>query len=530
MRQSSEALAAVVIVITIVVYGFALISGITNPQPETVAASLTGSGLQTEASVQSGEQLSSRISQNTSQNEIELSNKTNTVAEASTASPNQASAQSSRPIEGVNASAATQTTSASPGQNAPLLAQTDNTSSGQQPSSLASAQTTNTPISSTPASAEDESAQNAPAVIASINNQYANTAAVLAADAGEKFALEQKAREPVFKYVQIDELNVRSGPGSDNEKLAELGKGTRIQVLQQANDKWLEVITPDKQKGYVYAEYTADTKPPVYKYVSVDKVNLRDGAGSDTEKLGTLYQGTRIQVIEVLDKWINIITSDDVKGYVYAEYVSDKAPVVYKYVNSTTLNLRKGPDAETKKLATLKAGDKVQFLETKGEWSRIKTSGDVEGYVKTKYVVNSQKLVSRAEIPPQPHNSDLATKVLEYAQKFVGVKYVYGGKSPKGFDCSGFTQYVFEHFDIEVPRSAAEYYGVGTKVSRSDIKPGDLLLLDRYWDNELGHVGIYIGDDKFIHASSRKAKIVIASLSDYTKYSGTLLGIRRVIK
>jgi cell wall-associated NlpC family hydrolase len=194
------------------------------------------------------------------------------------------------------------------------------------------------------------------------------------------------------------------------------------------------------------------------------------------------------------------------------------------------LNLRKGPDYETDKLAMLKAGDKVQFLETKGEWSRIKTSGNVEGYVQTKYVVNSQKLVSRAETPPQPHNSDLASEVLEYAQKFVGVKYVYGGKSPKGFDCSGFTQYVFEHFDIMVPRSAAEYDGIGTKISRSDIKPGDLVLLDRYWNNELGHVGIYIGNDKIIHASSRKGKIVIASLSEYTKYSGALMGIRRVIK
>ncbi len=474
LRQSSDILAAGIVVICFVVYIFALVSGTQNTQPETVAASMAGGVLQTETSAPSGEQASSEISQNTYQPKAESINKTN--IENSSA--------------GVN------------------MAPDDNTPPNQSASTLAAGD--------------------------SIDNPNENTTAVLAANAGEKFAIEQEAHEPVFKYVQIDTLNLRSGPSTDNEKLAELEKGTRIQVLRQADDKWLEVLTPDRLQGYVFTEYTADTKPPVYKFVSVDELNLRKGASSDAERLDTLKKGTRIQVIEVSDKWLSVQTSDDIKGYVFAECVTDQAPVVYKYINYSALNLRKGPDYETDKLAMLKAGDKVQFLETKGEWSRIKTSGNVEGYVQTKYVVNSQKLVSRAETPaetpPQPHNSDLASEVLEYAQQFVGVKYVYGGKSPKGFDCSGFTQYVFEHFDIQVPRSAAEYDGIGTKISRSDIKPGDLVLLDRYWNNELGHVGIYIGNDKIIHASSRKGKIVIASLSEYTKYSGALMGIRRVIK
>ena len=352
--------------------------------------------------------------------------------------------------------------------------------------------------------------------------------ATTAPEADEKADPVEPVQQPVYRYVQLDSINVRSGASSDTEKLGTLTKGNRVQVLQQVQD-WLEVLTPDNIKGYVFAEYTADSLPPVYKYVSADTVNLRSGAGSDTEKLGTLGKGSRLQVLETLDKWLKVITSDNVNGYVYAEYVSDKMPVIYNYVNTSTLNVRKGPGSDTTKLATLNSGDKVQFLESKGEWTRIKTSKNVEGYVYSKYISKAPTAASRSESGSgtQSYNSDLATQVLEYAKQYVGVKYVYGGESPKGFDCSGFTQYVFAHFKIKLPRSASEYSSVGTKISRSDMKPGDLLLFDRYDDWTLGHVGIYMGNDKFIHASSRKGKVVIATLS---KYSGNILGIRRVLK
>lgn len=527
LRRSSEALAAMVIVISIVVYSFAVISGINGPaEPGQVVSAAGGEGLHAEANLSQTDP-DRKISQSTYQNGIKQANETGTIA------GNNASVKQD--------DAAVANTAVGQGEGAPVGSQVANTAAvqgiapaesqaasvGQVEGASVAAQAINTSDNSASSPTENEGNKNAPVTGNTPESSNIITAAVRAAEAGEKAANEKKALEPVYKYVQIDTLNIRSGPSTETEKLGELEKGSRVQVLQN-DDKWLEVLTSDNLKGYVYAEYTGDTLPPVYKYVSVDKVNLRKGAGSDTEKLGTLYQGARVQVIEVLDKWMNIITADNQKAYAYTEYFSDKAPVIYKYINSEKLNLRKGPDTETKKLATLQAGDKVQFLETKGEWARIKTSDNVEGYIKSKYVVNSSKQVSRAaESTPQPHNADLASKVLEYAQKFVGVKYVYGGESPKGFDCSGFTQYVFEHFDIKVPRSAAEYGSVGTKVSRSDIKPGDLVLLDRYWNNELGHVGIYMGNDKFIHASSKKGKVVIAKLSEY---SGTLLGIRRVLK
>lgn len=517
LRRSSEALAAMIIVISVVLYSFIAISGIADQaEPGQAASPTVNETLRAEADSSEGNPSDS--SQGTYQKETKQASETGIFAGNDTIIKQDSAVTAN--VTGNGAGAHEPAAVNTPGN------QGSGDAAGVQTASVSAVQAGETPT--------DAQASSDNSTVASVQNENENTpegsstitASTIAAEPAEKAANGQKAPEPVYKYVQVDILNVRSGPSTETEKLGELKKGSRVQVLQQ-EDKWLKVLTADNLNGYVYAEYTADTLPPVYKYVSVDKVNLRKGAGSDTEKLGTLYQGARVQVIEELDKWINIITTDNVKGYVFAEYVSDKAPVIYKYINSEKLNVRKGPDTETKKLATLQAGDKVQLLENKGEWSRIKTSDNVEGYIKTKYMVNSQKQVSRAESTAQPHNADLAAQILEYAQKFVGVKYVYGGSSPKGFDCSGFTSYVFEHFGIKLPRSAAEYSSVGTKISRSDIKPGDIVLLDRYWNNQLGHVGIYMGNDKFIHASSKKGKVVIAKLSDY---SGTLLGIRRVIK
>lgn len=331
--------------------------------------------------------------------------------------------------------------------------------------------------------------------------------------------------EPIYKYINANELNVRSGPGTDNEKLATLTRGSKVHALQQ-HGEWLEIITEDNVKGFIVADYASETPPPVYKYVTANSLNVRSGTSAETEKLSTLTKGSRVQVLGQQDDWMNVITTDSVKGYVLAEYISETAPKVYNYINANQLNVRKGPSTGTSKLATLKSGDQVQFLGNNGEWSKVVTKDDVEGYVLSKYVVANPKQVSRSA-SSQSHNASLATKILDYAQEFLGVKYVYGGSTPKGFDCSGFTQYVFKKFKISLPRSSEDYASIGSKVSRNDLKPGDLLLFDRYDNWQLGHVGIYIGGDKFIHASTSKGKVVIGTLS---KYGGNLLGIRRVIK
>lgn len=124
--------------------------------------------------------------------------------------------------------------------------------------------------------------------------------------------------------------------------------------------------------------------------------------------------------------------------------------------------------------------------------------------------------------------STKAAEVIKNAQKYMGVPYVWGGNTPNGWDCSGYTQYVMRESGITIPRTAAEQYNTGSAVNKSDLKIGDLVFFTTYKPGA-SHVGFYMGDGKFIHASSAAQKVTINSLSeDY--YSEHYIGARRYIQ
>jgi cell wall-associated NlpC family hydrolase len=111
--------------------------------------------------------------------------------------------------------------------------------------------------------------------------------------------------------------------------------------------------------------------------------------------------------------------------------------------------------------------------------------------------------------------------VVGVAMRYLGVPYVWGGASPAGFDCSGFTMYVYAQVGVSLPHNAAAQYGYGAPVSRSDLQPGDLVFFDG-----LGHVGLYIGGGSFIHAPHTGDVVKISSLSGW--YAATFVGGRRL--
>lgn len=101
--------------------------------------------------------------------------------------------------------------------------------------------------------------------------------------------------------------------------------------------------------------------------------------------------------------------------------------------------------------------------------------------------------------------------VIKEAENYRGVPYVFGGNTPKGFDCSGYVRYVFAKKGISLPRSADEQYTVGTKVSKKNLQPGDLVFFETY-EKGVSHSGIYIGNGKFISATSSSG-VAIADLA-----------------
>lgn len=119
-------------------------------------------------------------------------------------------------------------------------------------------------------------------------------------------------------------------------------------------------------------------------------------------------------------------------------------------------------------------------------------------------------------------------QLVAFARQFLGVPYVWAGRSPGGFDCSGYVWYVYNHFGIQLPRMADGQFGVGAVVARRDLAPGDLVFFSTYEPGP-SHVGIYIGGGRFIHASSGACAVTVTPLNkDY--YRERYLGARRLLR
>jgi peptidoglycan DL-endopeptidase CwlO len=117
-------------------------------------------------------------------------------------------------------------------------------------------------------------------------------------------------------------------------------------------------------------------------------------------------------------------------------------------------------------------------------------------------------------------------RVVQTAMRYVGVPYAFGGTSPDGFDCSGFVRYVFARSGVYLPRMADEQYEVGYSVPISRLQPGDTVYFSTYTSG-ISHVGIYLGDGKFISASSSRGVVIDRLDSGY--WGPRYVGARRIL-
>ena len=329
-----------------------------------------------------------------------------------------------------------------------------------------------------------------------LNNEDAAKAAVVQAAEEEPPQETPEADEaPVSTAVQAlgvisgTGVRMRSGAGTGYDILKTLDKGTVIELTAQEGD-WYR-ISFDGKRGYVAAQYVTryDTASGLNGAgrVTADVLNIRTAAKSGSTSLGTVSQGAVIAVTGIEPGGWFAVTYNGVSGYVASQYV---------LICPTS--------------ALTGTADKPSE-DTTAEETPAETPAEAP-----------------VETPAAPAASASGSSIVSIAQQYLGVPYVYGGSSASGFDCSGFTMYVFAQVGIKLPHGATSQLSYGTEVSRSDLQPGDLVFFQDY-GYTASHVGIYIGGDQFIHASSSYYNghcVVITSLSE-TYYNNHYLTARR---
>ena len=188
--------------------------------------------------------------------------------------------------------------------------------------------------------------------------------------------------------------------------------------------------------------------------------------------------------------------------------IKSKEDITMEMLSLPTEELLKQQDEKVKKESDTKTTEEVQ-VETYEEVTSEKEVYSIN------LAANSENEV--------PYNEIISNQVVNYALKFVGGPYVYGGNSlTNGTDCSGFTKLVFANYGVYLPRSAPEQAYAGVHVDLSDIKPGDIIVSG--YDGVVCHASLYIGDGKLVHALNSNVGIVVTSM-----YIMPIIDVRRVI-
>lgn len=341
--------------------------------------------------------------------------------------------------------------------------------------------------------------------------------------------------------ITASSLRMRSEPSTSASTIMSIRRDTQVSVHEQL-DGWFKVVYNDKT-GYVSADYVAYTPNPVDTTESSEdepatpaetpaeteetattatiggnKVNFRTGPSTSFDVITKLSEGTEVELVSTENGWCEIVY-DGQTGYVSADYVCVDGKALQNargIVIGSCVNVRSGPSTDHSIVTKVYAGTIVDLLDEEGNWYSISYDGKT-GYISADYVREYKGNTA----------SSIGEEAAALALSFLGVPYVYGGASPSGFDCSGLTLYVFKQFGYTLSHSAsAQWHNSGVYVERSDLQPGDLVLFNdpaRNAGKACSHIGIYIGNNEFVHASSSSSGgkyVRISSLSEsyYNKY------------
>lgn len=314
------------------------------------------------------------------------------------------------------------------------------------------------------------------------------------------------------------------------------------------------------------------------KYQILENVKLKIIPLISSIELGEVAKDTEVEVTEFLNGWAKVKTTDGKEGWVRTEKLvstqidntentqennqtqqttatetettntaenNSQTATKTMYINSQTVNVRQKADKTSQIIKQLSINTQVTVISTDNGWAYVDING-TKGYIAESLLSNTKQETSRgttterstantaaatqttedkttSNTPAESTTSTTGSSVVAYAKQFLGCKYVYGGTTTSGFDCSGFTQFVYKHFGITLNRTAAAQYSNGKAVT--DLQAGDLVMFGK---SGINHVGIYIGGNTFIHAANPSRGVTTDTLaSGY--YKTNYVGARRIL-
>ena len=364
---------------------------------------------------------------------------------------------------------------------------------------------------------------------------------------GEEGDWYQIKYNQITGYVNKELVTVNSNPQTTEENNQVNENSTNENNEEKQNTTEENNVSTETTQEITLGEYKISEDTKLKLIPSINATDVIELKTDETVTVTEIINGWACVETQTTRGWLRkdkLKKDEPVKEQPVEEQPTQEVQIKTKYINSTTVNVRQEANTTSSIVTTVALNTEVQVYSEENGWSKVKVN-NVEGYISSSLLSDNKQETSRAQKSTRKSSSTKnktskkatnttanvpasgnGSSIVATARKYLGYKYVYGGSSPStGFDCSGFTSYVFKQHGISLNRTAAGQYSNGVAVSRSNLQPGDLVMFGK---SRINHVAIYIGGGQIIHASTPSTGVRIDSLST-GYYNNNYVGARRIL-